>query len=70
MVENRLTSQNRCEVIVEGGTWASFPIPYREEYCRDIYYALNVYWDPVPKRERLSIEEEKRINLLCTSRKF
>jgi len=58
----------KCEVIVEGGTWASFPVPYREEYCRDIYYALNVYWDPEPRRDRLSIEEEKRINQTARSR--
>ena len=58
----------KCEIIVEGGTWASFPVLYRYEYCRDIYYALNVYWDPAPKRERFSLDREKFINQSAKSR--
>ena len=57
----------KCEVIVEGGTWASFPVEYRYEYCRDIYYALNVYWDS-SIRQRLSLNEEKLINQTTRSR--
>lgn len=52
---------DKLEIIVLGGTWTSYPIPYREQFCRDIYYAANTFWDP-EKRKPLDIEEEKRIN--------
>lgn len=51
---------NKLEIIVSGGTWSSYPKPYKDEFCRDIYYAVNVFWSS--KRERLSLEEEKKIN--------
>lgn len=53
---------DKIELIVSGGTWSSYPQQYREEFCRDIYYATNTYSDPEPRRERLSLEEEKKIN--------
>lgn len=52
----------KCEIIIEGGTWSSFPLPYRDEYIRDIYFACNVYWDKFPKREPLSLDVERSIN--------
>lgn len=62
------SSPLKCEIIVSGGTWASYPMRYREEFCRDIYYAANTFWDPEPRRSRLDIEEEKRINQTAISR--
>jgi ELP3 family radical SAM enzyme/protein acetyltransferase len=52
---------DKLEVIVLGGTWASYPILYCEQFIRDTYYAANVFWDKT-KRAKLSLEEEKRIN--------
>ena len=54
------TTVTKLEIIVEGGTWSSYPKEYRESFCRDIYYAANVYNSE--KRERLSLNDEKRIN--------
>ena len=53
---------DKIELIVSGGTWSSYPQQYREEFCRDIYYATNTYSEIEPRRERLPLEEEKKIN--------
>ena len=44
-----MTGHDVCkiEAIVSGGTWASYPVEYRREFCRDLYYAANVFWDLV-----------------------
>lgn len=57
----------KLEVLVLGGTLDSYPHPYIEEFCRDIYYAANTFWD-VDKRSRLSLSEEKHINQSVKSR--
>lgn len=51
---------DKIELIVSGGTWSSYPQNYREEFCRDIYYAVNTYSQE--QRERYTIEQEKVIN--------
>ena len=53
---------DKLEVIVLGGTWASYPLEYREEFCRDLYYAANTYWDIEPKRERFDLAIERDMN--------
>lgn len=53
---------DKLEIIVLGGTWASYPLAYREEFIRDVYYSANVYWDVVPKREPMSLKDEMQIN--------
>jgi len=53
---------DKLEVIVLGGTWASYPHAYQAEFMRDMYYAANTFWDAQPRRERLSLDEEKRRN--------
>lgn len=57
---------DKLEVLVLGGTWTSYPIPYREQFVRDIYYSSNVFFDMFAKRtnirEKLSLKEEKLIN--------
>jgi histone acetyltransferase (RNA polymerase elongator complex component) len=59
----------KIELIISGGTWTSYPVQYRKEFCRDVYYAANTYWDTNNnKRERLSLEEEKKINQTAFSR--
>ena len=51
---------DKLEVLVLGGTWSEYPPEYQEEYVRDIYYAANTFF--VPRKERLSLEEEQKIN--------
>jgi histone acetyltransferase (RNA polymerase elongator complex component) len=36
---------DKLEVLVLGGTWTSYPIPYREQFIRDIYYSANTFFD-------------------------
>jgi len=57
----------KIELIISGGTWTSYPVQYRKEFCRDVYYAANTHWDN-NRRERLSLEEEKKINQTAFSR--
>ncbi len=61
-------NNSKYEIIVSGGTWTSYPQEYRKEFCRDIYYAANTFQDVEPRRERLSLEEEKIINQTAKSR--
>tara|TARA_B100001057_G_scaffold185347_1_gene186098 strand:- start:19269 stop:21086 length:1818 start_codon:yes stop_codon:yes gene_type:complete len=53
---------DKIDIVVEGGTFTEYPIDYLEEYHRDLFYAANTYFDIGEKRERLSIEEEIKIN--------
>lgn len=52
---------DKLEVLVLGGTWTSYPIEYREEFCRDMYFAANTFGDK-DVRSRLSLHDEKHIN--------
>jgi histone acetyltransferase (RNA polymerase elongator complex component) len=54
---------DKLEVIVLGGTWESYPLKYREMFCRDMYYAANIFGtsDEAP-RAPLSLTEEKIVN--------
>jgi ELP3 family radical SAM enzyme/protein acetyltransferase len=65
---------DKLEVLVLGGTWTSYPIPYREQFIRDIYYAANTFFDMFANkdisnvREKLSLTEEKAINKTARSK--
>ncbi len=70
-VWNRATGLELCglpvdkvEMYILGGTWGSYPIDYRIEFVRDLYYAANTYYNTKDynMRERLSLEEEIYIN--------
>ncbi|KAL1508539.1 hypothetical protein AB1Y20_004638 [Prymnesium parvum] len=52
---------DKIECLVLGGTWASYPHAYQEEFCRDLFYAANTFWQRA-KRERRSLAEEQAIN--------
>eukprot|EP00308_Calcidiscus_leptoporus_P021320 CAMPEP_0119361664 /NCGR_PEP_ID=MMETSP1334-20130426/8920_1 /TAXON_ID=127549 /ORGANISM="Calcidiscus leptoporus, Strain RCC1130" /LENGTH=662 /DNA_ID=CAMNT_0007376737 /DNA_START=32 /DNA_END=2020 /DNA_ORIENTATION=+ len=52
---------DKIELLVLGGTWASYPHQYQEEFCRDLFYAANTFWER-EKRPRLSLAEEQGIN--------
>ncbi len=57
----------KLEINILGGTFSSYPKPYREEFMRDVYYAANTFFDK--KREiRLSLAEEKKINETARTR--
>lgn len=53
---------DKLEIIVEGGTYTEYPEEYLVDFNRDTYYAANTYFDPLPKRDKLSLEEEVFIN--------
>jgi len=57
----------KLEVLVLGGTLDSYPHAYVEEFCRDIYYAANTFWD-IEKRPRFTLSQEKDINQSVQSR--
>lgn len=58
----------KVEMILSGGTWSSYPVEYREAFCRDVYYAVTTFWDAPPRRERLSLHEEKALHRDARSR--
>jgi histone acetyltransferase (RNA polymerase elongator complex component) len=57
----------KLEVNILGGTFASYPNDYREEFVRDIYYAANIFLS-TNYRERLSLLEEKKVNETARTR--
>lgn len=63
---------DKLEVLVLGGTWTSYPTPYREQFIRDIYYSANTFFDMFANkdsiREKLSLQEEKYINKTTRSK--
>lgn len=52
---------DKVELLVLGGTWASYPLDYREAFCRDLYFAANTFWERT-KRARLTLAEEQELN--------
>ena len=58
---------DKLEVLVLGGTWTSYPLEYREEFVRDMYYAANTF-NSLEKREKSSLDSEKRINVSSQTR--
>lgn len=64
-------SVDKIEILILGGTWHSYPQEYREEFIRDLFYAANTLWDPefnTNSREKLSIENEHKVNETAKSR--
>lgn len=56
---------DKCEVIIQGGTWDSYSYEYRIEFIRDIYYTFNTMMDIFFKnniRSKYSMEEEIKLN--------
>lgn len=49
---------DKIELLILGGTWASYPVDYQEEFIRDLFYAANTFFDR-PKRARKSLADEK-----------
>jgi ELP3 family radical SAM enzyme/protein acetyltransferase len=55
---------DKLEVLVLGGTWDSYEPAYQEWFITRLYYAANTFFDDKtkPRREILSLSEEKLIN--------
>lgn len=51
---------DKIELIVSGGTWTSYPAQYREEFCRDAYYAANTWGSQA--RQRMPLQREMSAN--------
>jgi ELP3 family radical SAM enzyme/protein acetyltransferase len=51
---------DKLEVLVLGGTWCSYPLAYREQFVRDIYFAANTFMGQ--SRPASTLKEEKTIN--------
>lgn len=54
----------KAEIILEGGTYNSYPINYRTDFIHKIYYAANCIKNDreIVQREMYSMNEEQRIN--------
>lgn len=52
---------DKIELLVLGGTWASYPVEYQETFIRDLFYAANTFFER-EKRERHSLDDEKLEN--------
>lgn len=50
----------KMEIIIEGGTFGSYPVEYIEGFFRDFFYAANT-WNQ-RTREKLSLQEEIKLN--------
>jgi ELP3 family radical SAM enzyme/protein acetyltransferase len=62
---------DKCEVIIQGGTWDSYSYEYRREFIRDIYYTFNIMMDIFFKnniRDKYSMEEEIKLNEIASCR--
>jgi ELP3 family radical SAM enzyme/protein acetyltransferase len=54
---------DKIELLVLGGTWASYPHAYQEAFCRDLFYAANTFAARgAARRQRLSLAEEQAAN--------
>ena len=51
---------DKCELIVLGGTWESYPLQYRHDFVRDLYYAANTFLNG--SRAKMSLVEEQVAN--------
>ena len=52
---------DKIELLILGGTWASYPVEYQETFIRDLFFAANTFYDR-EKRERNSLDQEKLEN--------
>ena len=54
---------DKVELLILGGTWASYPEDYQRTFIRDLFWSANTFWDrPEDKRPRLDLEVEQRLN--------
>jgi ELP3 family radical SAM enzyme/protein acetyltransferase len=61
------TQSSKIEVIFSGGTWESYPLEYREQVIRELYWAANTV-NTEDTRPSMTLEEEIAINETATFR--
>jgi len=57
---------DKIEIIILGGTWDHYPLEYRKQFIRDMYYTVNTYNGPY--HEPQSLEKEIKYNQKASSR--
>ena len=57
---------DKIEIIILGGTWDHYPLDYRIQFIRDMYYTVNTYNGPY--HEPQSLEKEIEYNQRASSR--
>lgn len=58
---NGHTQLDKIEIIVLGGTFSAYPRTYQKEFITDLYYALNVYSEKIP-RDKTDLMTEQCYN--------
>lgn len=53
---------DKLEVIVLGGTWSEYPRHYQDRFITELYYSANTFFDMIPKRDMLCLEDEIKLN--------
>lgn len=59
---------DKIEIIILGGTWHSYPIIYRREFLRDIYYAANTFQIRQDRPNKNTLDYEKNTNTISKHR--
>lgn len=57
---------DKIEFRILGGTFSCYEHPVADAFIRDLYYAANTYYDPVPRREPLPLQKEQELNTVAT----
>lgn len=53
----------KLDLILEGGTYTEYPMDFLERFHRDLFYTANTYYDDLPKRGPMSLEQEIDVNI-------
>ncbi len=56
---------DKIEFRILGGTFSCYEHPVADAFIRDLYYAANTYYDPLPRREPLSLQKEQELNTVA-----
>lgn len=60
---------DKLEVMASGGTFGSYPIDYRINFTRDLYYAANTFYtNKDNRRECYTLDKEIEINMTADAR--
>ncbi|KAF4669789.1 hypothetical protein FOZ61_002995 [Perkinsus olseni] len=55
---------DKVEIIVLGGTWSFYPHEYQEQFCRDLFYAANIFNEAaIAKNRKLDVSTLEAHNM-------
>ena len=57
---------DKIEFRILGGTFSCYEHPVADAFIRDLYYAANTYYDTLPRREPLPLQQEQELNTVAT----